>query len=248
MFNKILIVTDQANPWDETENFVRQLSSRIDPANDIIFTSGPMDVLDHSSTKFAYGSKMGIDATLKFSEESSDCNVLAELPKALEIAKLKIEIPEIVSINASLLDKGISVVVIGIDKETGSRTSQLVTKLLRYEAFQKIKFVVFVDSGLPAENLYAVLWYVTGNIDPKRDCRIIEAENALEVNHMIVDGTRKTAVSDSFGRDWPNPVLSSLETIHRVDILWPDLGLGQLIASPSQIYYALKKGEGAISV
>ena len=30
---------------------------------------GPMDVLDHSSRAFTYGSKMGIDATRKFPEE-----------------------------------------------------------------------------------------------------------------------------------------------------------------------------------
>ena len=248
MFNKILLVTDQANPWDETENFVRKLSSQIDPANDIIFSSGPMDVLDHSSSKFAYGSKMGIDATLKFPEETNDCNILEELPRASQIENLIIEVPEVVSINASLLDKGISAVIIGIDKETGSMPLQLGKNLLKSESLRNVKFVVFVDSGLPVENLYAVLWYVTGNIDPKRDCKIIEAGNALEVNHMLVDGTRKTSASDGFGRDWPNPVLSSMETIQKVDLLWPELGLGQLIISPSLIYYSLKKGEGAISV
>jgi 4-hydroxy-3-polyprenylbenzoate decarboxylase len=30
---------------------------------------GPMDVLDHSSRAFTYGSKMGIDATRKWPEE-----------------------------------------------------------------------------------------------------------------------------------------------------------------------------------
>jgi 4-hydroxy-3-polyprenylbenzoate decarboxylase len=30
---------------------------------------GPMDVLDHSSRAFTYGSKMGIDATKKLPEE-----------------------------------------------------------------------------------------------------------------------------------------------------------------------------------
>jgi len=30
---------------------------------------GPMDVLDHSSRAFTYGSKMGLDATRKFPEE-----------------------------------------------------------------------------------------------------------------------------------------------------------------------------------
>ena len=40
-----------------------------DPQRDTLFTMGPVDVLDHSSRAFTYGSKMGIDATRKFSEE-----------------------------------------------------------------------------------------------------------------------------------------------------------------------------------
>jgi 4-hydroxy-3-polyprenylbenzoate decarboxylase len=33
---------------------------------------GPVDVLDHSSRAFTYGSKMGIDATRKWPEEGFD--------------------------------------------------------------------------------------------------------------------------------------------------------------------------------
>jgi 4-hydroxy-3-polyprenylbenzoate decarboxylase len=43
--------------------------NHIDPERDIRFTMGPIDVLDHSSRAFTYGSKMGIDATTKWKEE-----------------------------------------------------------------------------------------------------------------------------------------------------------------------------------
>ena len=39
--------------------------NNIDPERDARFTMGPMDVLDHSSRAFTYGSKMGLDATRK---------------------------------------------------------------------------------------------------------------------------------------------------------------------------------------
>ena len=35
------------------------------------FTMGPVDVLDHASRAFTYGSKMGIDATRKWPEEGA---------------------------------------------------------------------------------------------------------------------------------------------------------------------------------
>ena len=46
--------------------------NNIDPERDVRFTMGPMDVLDHSSRAFTYGSKMGIDATRKWPEEGFD--------------------------------------------------------------------------------------------------------------------------------------------------------------------------------
>ena len=43
--------------------------NNIDPERDVRFSMGPIDVLDHSSRAFSYGSKMGIDATKKWPEE-----------------------------------------------------------------------------------------------------------------------------------------------------------------------------------
>ena len=43
--------------------------NHIDPERDVRFSMGPIDVLDHASRGFTYGSKMGIDATRKWPEE-----------------------------------------------------------------------------------------------------------------------------------------------------------------------------------
>ena len=247
MFNKIMVVTDNGNPWSDTNTFVKKLSSQIDPATDLIFSSGPMDVLDHSSSKFAYGSKLGIDATTKFPEETGESLPEVSLPKSDDFEDLKQKISEIQIVNGSLLDKGISVLLLGVGKSKDFRMNKLTEQLLKFESVRKVKIVIVVDAGLPLNNLDAVIWYVTGNIDPKRDCKIVEATESREVNHMFVDGTRKTAQADSFRRDWPNPVLSSIATIERIDQMWPLLGLGELIPSPSLIYYPLKRGEGAVS-
>ena len=44
-------------------------ANNIDPERDILFTRGPVDVLDHASRAPGFGSKMGIDATRKLPEE-----------------------------------------------------------------------------------------------------------------------------------------------------------------------------------
>ncbi|HEV8197578.1 MAG TPA: UbiD family decarboxylase domain-containing protein, partial [Gemmatimonadales bacterium] len=66
---KVLVVVDkEVNVQDADEAWWVALNN-IDPERDVRFTMGPMDVLDHSSRAFTYGSKMGIDATRKWPEE-----------------------------------------------------------------------------------------------------------------------------------------------------------------------------------
>ena len=66
---KVLVVVDDwVNVRDTREAWWVALNN-IDPQRDARFTMGPMDVLDHSSRAFTYGSKIGIDATRKLPEE-----------------------------------------------------------------------------------------------------------------------------------------------------------------------------------
>ncbi len=66
---KVIVVVDKGvNVQDADEAWWVALNN-IDPERDVRFSMGPMDVLDHSSRAFTYGSKMGIDATRKWPEE-----------------------------------------------------------------------------------------------------------------------------------------------------------------------------------
>jgi len=66
---KVLVIVDHwVNVRDPQEAWWVALNN-IDPERDARFTMGPMDVLDHSSRTFTFGSKMGLDATRKLPEE-----------------------------------------------------------------------------------------------------------------------------------------------------------------------------------
>lgn len=66
---KVLVVLDKwVNVRNPDEAWWVALNN-IDPERDVRFSLGPMDVLDHSSRAFTFGSKMGIDATKKWPEE-----------------------------------------------------------------------------------------------------------------------------------------------------------------------------------
>ena len=78
---KILVVVDSwVNVRDTREAWWVALNN-IDPERDARFTMGPVDVLDHSSRAFTYGSKMGIDATKKWPEEGFS----REWPRLIEM-------------------------------------------------------------------------------------------------------------------------------------------------------------------
>jgi len=66
---KLIVVVDkEVNVRDPQEAWWVALNN-LDPERDARFTMGPIDVLDHSSRAFTYGSKMGLDATRKWPEE-----------------------------------------------------------------------------------------------------------------------------------------------------------------------------------
>jgi 4-hydroxy-3-polyprenylbenzoate decarboxylase len=61
-----------------------------DPRRDSIFTKGPSDVLDHTTSEIAIGSKLGIDATKKITGESFK-REWSPLIKMDEAVKAKVE-------------------------------------------------------------------------------------------------------------------------------------------------------------
>jgi 4-hydroxy-3-polyprenylbenzoate decarboxylase len=78
---KMLVIVDKdVNVRNPHEAWWIALNN-IDPQRDARFTMGPMDVLDHSSRAFTYGSKIGFDATRKWPEEG----FTREWPKLIEM-------------------------------------------------------------------------------------------------------------------------------------------------------------------
>jgi len=69
MFTKCILVVDEDVNVHDIGDVTLKVLNNIDPERDIQFTLGPVDSLDHASRLPNYGSKMGIDATRKWSTE-----------------------------------------------------------------------------------------------------------------------------------------------------------------------------------
>jgi 4-hydroxy-3-polyprenylbenzoate decarboxylase len=72
MYTKFIVVTDDDVDIREWKEVVWALTTRVDAARDVLIVENtPIDYLDFASPVPGLGSKMGIDATNKWSEETS---------------------------------------------------------------------------------------------------------------------------------------------------------------------------------
>ena len=70
MFTKYLVVVSGNIDIRNYRELVVTIFENVDFSKDLLFTNGPLDVLDHSSENFSFGGKAGIDATVKHQEET----------------------------------------------------------------------------------------------------------------------------------------------------------------------------------
>jgi 4-hydroxy-3-polyprenylbenzoate decarboxylase len=240
MFNKMMVVVDEDTDIHDPHSLIKNVFKNISIPEDIIFSRGPMDVLDHSSAEFAYGGKIGIDATVKRNREKAG---LTAIDRNALITKYR----EIGEFNDSLLKDEIPLLIISVEKTEKRKLKSLAEFLMNEKGFENISVIVFCEPGLEISNFGDVIWSVLNNIDTARDCYIGESLSPYIKPKLIIDGTRKTHLNDNFQRQWPNVNVMDEQTIDKVDAKWSKLKLGKLIPSPSLKYKRLMRGSGAIA-
>ena len=235
MFNKILVLADHTVRIQDYEKLAVEVFRNLNPATDIYFSQGPMDVLDHSCSKLGFGGKMCIDGTAKLPEESDERYHAPDTSDPEKIsALLQQTYPEIRKVNAALISRQIPCIVIAVAKNRKGHVRELHEKICSLEVMKSIKLVLYVEHTVNAGDLPVALWRFCNNLDPKRDQFLYRAETSDGyIAIMGLDGTRKTKEFDDFMRDWPNIIVADDVTIHKVDEKWVQLGIGPFIPSPS---------------
>ena len=251
MFNKILVMADQDTRIQDYPELARKVFKNLNPAEDVAFATGPMDVLDHSCSKLGFGGKMSIDGTAKFSEETADDyrprTICTDWNQAE--ATLKNQFPEIKSINHSLLGIDIPVLIIAFQKDRTGHFRSLHNQLAKQIELGGIKMVLYVEHTVDPSDLSTALWRFCNNLDPKRDSELVRIDTIDGISYdacLGLDGTRKTKEFDGFQRDWPNIIVANDETIRSVDAKWDTLGLGPFLPSPSLRFKGQMYGEEAV--
>jgi 4-hydroxy-3-polyprenylbenzoate decarboxylase len=242
MFNKILVITDKI----DIHNYAKvadYVSKHVDPYNDIYFSAGPMDVLDHSCSKFAFGSKVCIDAT-----EKTDAHILVDACSIIiDTPDLQQKFPGISGINTQLLKAGFSVIAVGVKKTLPAQIETLHKQLVLEEGVNQVKFIIYVNDVVELSDFGVVTWNTANNIDPRRDM-ILSPAGKYGISHCGIDGTRKTKKLDNFQRDWPNVIAMDAAIIETIDKKWEVLGLGKFLPSPSLKYVGQVMNKGAVVI
>jgi 4-hydroxy-3-polyprenylbenzoate decarboxylase len=198
MFNKFGLVIGEEADLRDYKSIAREACQRINPARDLFFGEGPLDVLDHSARTFAYGGKLGFDATgekhkLSFASEGSLLDRMASFRNTH---------PEIVNVNTSLLREDIPVIIISIRKSRPGQTAGL-SRDIRNEFDQDfIPFWIFTDDNVRVDDMYMLSWIVGNHTDPSKDAwtEELEVDNTRSAI-LFIDATRKTSKLDGFERD-----------------------------------------------
>jgi len=237
MFTKYMIVVSGEVDIRNYNELANHVFNNIDPGTDLLFSRGPLDVLDHSSDNFSFGGKVGIDATIKHPEElSGKQNQLQQLAAIKDLKFDFIDRNIISDYNINLVKSGLPVLIVSVNRTKDPYVIEKVSRMLkRDEVESSFKLVIVVDHTVDVTDLFMVSWQLLGNSDPQRDHLYISQ------HCILLDATIKLFSGGGFSRKWPNVVCSDTSTIAAIDNKWNSLGTGAFINSPSVRYSALKR-------
>jgi 4-hydroxy-3-polyprenylbenzoate decarboxylase len=246
MFTKYLVVVDGNINIRNYKDLLSHVFANVDLNKDLLFSRGPLDVLDHSSDNFSFGGKVGIDATIKQTEESSGrLNIL--LPGKQDISAIKSDFFDrtiVNNYNLSLFGYNIPILIISVNpSEDADINAKVKSMFSAIDPGSIFRLIIVVDHTVDVNDLFMVTWQLLGNSDPQRDHEFISPSS------LMIDGTIKAYRKGGFPRKWPNIVSSDTETISAIDQKWESLGLGEFTSSPSIRYLRLcRKGTDEIII
>jgi 4-hydroxy-3-polyprenylbenzoate decarboxylase len=241
MFTKYLVVVSGSIDIRNYKDLLIHILNNTDLESDILFTRGPLDVLDHSSDGFSFGGKAGIDATIKLPEEIQDNHKIASVVQNVKTEHLVsgVNLPFIKAFNTCLINEGIRILILAVNPSEDTASIRKTCELLKSEAFRDtFRLVIAVDHTVDTDDLFMVAWQALGNSDPARDHYLLSRDS------IMIDGTIKFYREGGFARRWPNVVCSDAETIEKTDKKWETLGFDTFIPSPSLKNMTLERGGG----
>ena len=116
----------------------------------LIFSDGPLDALDHSSNSAMYGCRLGVDATAN-TTANTNINKQKEMTNTYQILFIK--------------------------KDKPWQGKEALEEFIKVNPD---KFVIVVDDVADTKNLSTIMWKLFNNIDARRDIIIIDNKVGID--------------------------------------------------------------------
>ena len=212
MFAKVLLVTDEPVKPQEHLKFWRTVLKNAVPGRDSQFAKGPIDVLDHSSRSWSYGSKLIIDGTVKHDEEGENA---AWTPNSERSQDALPGHPDVVKQHQ--VAGGFWFLT--TEKTRAGQGRELAAWAAEQPEAEGVRLIAVLDDETDPTDFEDCVWTLLNNIDPERDVQILDAGHGPV---FAVDGTPKLA-AEGFSRVWPEKITMTDEVKRKVDGLMPEI-------------------------
>ncbi len=213
-FVKTIIAVDADVDVQNEAEILKLLLNEVDLEQDLFFSEGILDVLNHASDQALYGSKLGIDATRKIDGEPPR-KILqnkTQPPDSGITEQIKEKFSEVNISHVISVSQRRPIVLVALNKTGPGQGTKFIRNFLNDEVFQSIAVLLVLEAHVDLKNTSQVLWKLFNNLDPKRDIQIADQRIGIDV-------TRKMA-EEGYQQNWPDEIIMSDEIIQKVDKKW----------------------------
>ena len=222
MYTKMVIVVDETIKPSDYEAVAKAVLTKMDPLQDMVFSPGPLDALDHASPIAHYGCRLGLDATTKLAVESNKAP-WHEMDEVLAAEETSFEPLEGLLKEIKLVKEGIftGYTLAAIYKQDSESVAKVTEHFLnRSESTSHI--LVILDHQIDLNSSSVVSWKLFNNIDAERDIKRFMNDNGQV--KVIIDATKK-GVMDGHMRPWPDDIEMSENVKDSVTAKWEAYGI-----------------------
>ncbi|GFK35466.1 3-octaprenyl-4-hydroxybenzoate carboxy-lyase [Vibrio cholerae] len=223
MYTKFVIVCDEQVNVRDWPQVIAAMVNHMSPLRDTLFIEHtPIDSLDFASPVVGLGSKIGLDATVKWPAEL----VLSNSDQSDKTTELSLEaLKACLSDEADVLDVALpeaangKLVLLLINKQEAGQAQQLLQRVVdKLNGDSPLKFVILCDDDVNIHDWNDVIWAMTTRMDPARDSLRIVGQDLI-----CFDATNK--LPDEVEREWGTPIRKDPKLVAKIDSLWDELGI-----------------------
>ena len=216
-FVKTIVAVDANVDVHNEAEVLKLLLGEVDLKQDLFFSEGILDVLNHASDRALYGSKLGIDATQKIDGEPPRSKVpdTSSHNESGITERIQEIFPEIVNSRVVYVSQRRPIALVALNKTEAQQGTELINNFFKDDRLQSVGVLVVLEAHVDLENTSQVLWKLFNNLDPKRDVRITRQRIAIDVTRKLPE--------EGYQQHWPDEIVMSEEVVKKVDQKWPKL-------------------------